>query len=505
VKLSLNPLFFALNHKKSTLRALSYCFSLYFKLASLLTNILKLQAMRYASFKTRDVVESGFENGKKILFATVAADGHVNPLTGLAVYLKSIGYDVRWYTSNVYAQKIRKLQIPHYPFVKALDVRGDNVDELLPERANRKSMIAKLNFDIINFFIARSTEYFADIKDIYKEFRFDLMISDCCFTAVPFVKEKLKVPVIAMGVIPLTETSKDLPPAGLGLTPSHSILGRVMDAALRWVADKILFAKSTKALKVLAETHSLQYNNENIFDYIVKNATMLLQSGTPGFEYFRSDIGSNVRFVGPLLPYSSPTNEAPWFDERLNKYDKIILVTQGTVEKNIEKILVPALEAFKGSDVLVLATTGGSSTNELRERYPQQNIIIEDHIPFADVMPYCDAFVSNGGYGGVLLAIENELPCVVAGIHEGKSEICARVGYFELGINLRTETPKPHQIKKSVQEIFRNPEYRKNATLLASEFRNYNTNELCASYIENLLMKERVIARGTEIVGEKIY
>jgi UDP:flavonoid glycosyltransferase YjiC (YdhE family) len=105
----------------------------------------------------------------------------------------------------------------------------------------------------------------------------------------------------------------------------------------------------------------------------------------------------------------------------------------------------------------------------------------------------------------VLLAVENCLPSIVAGVHEGKSEICARVGYFELGINLRTETPKVHQIKKAVHEILRNPEYRKNVTLLASEFRNYNGNELSASYVENLLMKDEVIKGAIELVGEKIY
>ena len=95
-------------------------------------------------------------NGRKILFATVPADGHVNPLTGLAVYLKSIGYDVRWYTSNTYAEKISTLNVPHYPFVKALDLRGDNFEKLLPERAKHKTTVAKINFDIINFFINRS-------------------------------------------------------------------------------------------------------------------------------------------------------------------------------------------------------------------------------------------------------------------------------------------------------------------------------------------------------------
>lgn len=448
--------------------------------------------MKYTTLQSHAETISKITNGKKILFATVAADGHVNPLTGIAVYLKSIGFDVRWYTSNMYADKIKKLNIQHYPFNKALDIRGDNIDELLPERKNHKGMVAKLNFDIINFFIKRSTEYFADIQQIHESFPFDIMIADCCFTAIPFVKEKMGIPVIAMGIVPLTEKSKDLPPVGLGLTPASSFFGKLKQSVMRWIADKVLFAKSTKAFKALTAEHKLPFNGENVFNYLVKQSTMLLQSGTPGFEYYRSDIGSNIRFVGPLLPYAAQKTEQPWFDKRLNQYDKIILVTQGTVEKNVEKIIVPALEAFKDTDVLVLATTGGSGTNELKQRYPHTNIIIEDFIPFGDVLPYADAYVSNGGYGGVLLAIEHEVPSVVAGVHEGKNEICARVGYFNLGINLRTETPKPDDIKSSVTAVLNNQLYKRNVVRLAKEFSTYNVNRLTASYINEVLHAKEV-------------
>jgi MGT family glycosyltransferase len=439
-------------------------------------------------------------NGKKILFATVPADGHVNPLSGIAVYLQSIGYDVRWYTSELYKEKINRLNIPHYPFVKALDIRGDNINELLPERAKHKNMVSKLNFDIIHFFIKRSTEYFDDIKQIYKTFPFDLMIADCCFTAIPFVKEKMDIPVISIGIVALTESSKDLPPAGLGMTPSYSVAGLIKQNILRWFAHNVLFAKSTKVLKALTKEHNLSYNDEDIFDYLVKKTTLLLQSGTPSFEYFRGDMGRNIEFAGPMLPYTPPKKQAPWFDERLNKYNNVILLTQGTVEKDTEKLIVPTLEAFKDADVLVVVTTGGSRTEELRKRYPQQNIIIEDFIPFSDVMPYADVYVSNGGYGGVLLAIENELPCVVAGVHEGKNEICARIGYFNLGINLKTETPKPMQIKKSVEEILTNHAYKENVKSLALEFSMYNANEICAKHV-----KELIEAKEMEYADERVY
>jgi UDP:flavonoid glycosyltransferase YjiC (YdhE family) len=152
--------------------------------------------------------------------------------------------------------------------------------------------------------------------------------------------------------------------------------------------------------------------------------------------------------------------------------------------------LVPSLEAFKNTDCLVIVTTGGSQTEELRARYPYDNVIIEDFIPFDDVMPYADVYISNGGYGGVLLSIQHQLPMVVAGIHEGKNEINARVGYFNLGINLKTEKPSVFQLRKSVEEILSTDQFSKNVSNLSREFQRYSPGDLCAKYVARLLQQK---------------
>src|SRR6478736_1407789 len=156
---------------------------------------------------------------KRILFANVPADGHFNPLTGLAVYLQEAGYEVRWYSSVTYAKKIAALGIQHYPFVNAKEVINNNFDEAFPGRIKIKSQLKKLVFDMINAFILRAPEYYQDLTDIHKTYPFDMVICDCAFTTIPFVKDKMNIPVISIGILPLTETSKDLAPAGLGLTP----------------------------------------------------------------------------------------------------------------------------------------------------------------------------------------------------------------------------------------------------------------------------------------------
>lgn len=419
----------------------------------------------------------------KILFANFPGDGHFNPLTGLAVYLRHQGHDVRWYTSRIYADKLRNWQIPHFPFRQAMDTNAEELEELFPERYKKQSQVARLKFDLINAFILRGPEYYADLQEIHKTFAFDLLVADCAFTGIPFVKELMKIPVVSIGVLPLTETSRDLPPAGLGMTPSTSFFGRLRQAWLRAIARRVIFGEPNRVMYQLLDQYKIPHERESLFDMIIRKSDLLLQIGTPGFEYYRSDLGENIRFVGALLPYDGGGQRARWFDERLREYKKIVLVTQGTVEKDVSKLLSPTLEAFRDSDVLVVATTGGSGTKELRKLFPEDNFIIEDFIPFSDVMPYVGVYVTNGGYGGTLLGIMNKLPMVVAGVHEGKNEICARVGYFKLGIDLHTERPTPTQVRLAVEKVFASGGYRKKVRELAKEFAKYDAYERCSKHM----------------------
>jgi len=448
---------------------------------------------------------------RKILIANFPADGHFSPLTGLAIHLKNSGHDVRWYTGRKYEAKIKSLGLTYYPLKKAIDFSAGEPDQVFPERKNHKGLIAKLKFDIRHAFVLRGPEFYEDIREINESFPFDIMIADNCFTGIPFVRQLLAKPVIAIGVMPLMETSKDLPPTGLGLTPSSTFFGRLRQDAMRFFTDKFIFNDSKKLTDKIYSEHGMKKTKGNIFDIVSKEADLFLQSGTPGFEYRRSDLRKNVHFIGPLLPSGHRQNDYYQVPDQYKHFSKKILVTQGTVETDVDKIIVPTLEAFKGTEVLVIATTGGSRTQELRDRYPYTNILIEDFIPFNDIMPQVDAYVTNGGYGGVLLGIQNKLPMVVAGIHEGKNEINARIGYFKLGIDLKTEKPSSSQIKESTEIILRDRIYKNNVVKLAEEFEDYDPEWLTEKYVDEIMSRQERSTRATFLrmirkhAEEKVY
>jgi UDP:flavonoid glycosyltransferase YjiC (YdhE family) len=76
-----------------------------------------------------------------------------------------------------------------------------------------------------------------------------------------------------------------------------------------------------------------------------------------------------------------------------------------------------------------------------------------------------------------------------------KEKIHARVGYFELGINLKTEKPNVLRLKESVEKVLGTEKYAENVRNLREEFAQYPSGELCASYVTSVLAgsKTRII------------
>ena len=177
----------------------------------------------------------------KILFASMPADGHFNPLTGVAMHLKAAGHDVRWYAAPSYIAKLERLGIPYFPFVRATEINASNIGELFPERAKLRGP-ALIRFDGNHFFVANTDNYFQDVQDINASFPFDVLLCDAAFYAMQLVKEKLGKRVCAVGVGPSLETSKDVPPNFAGLKPAKNALGRLAHQGMRAMMERMVMS-----------------------------------------------------------------------------------------------------------------------------------------------------------------------------------------------------------------------------------------------------------------------
>ena len=405
-------------------------------------------------------------------------DGHFKPLTGIAVRLHELGHDVRWYAGPSYALALRELGIRHVPFSRAPEVNGDTIADIHPERA-KLSGLKLLAFDFENVFAAHCEEHFLDLVDLHAAAPFDVLIADEGLYATQLVRARLGVPVYAVGVSPMMANSRDAPPNFFGLKPARTPIGRVRDRVVDAMVSSTMKPGLATYNDVLVRhgVAPLAHPRE-FFDVPTDIATTYFQSGVPGFEFPRSDLPGNVKFVGPLLPH--PRAIAPQFAAAdLDPAASVIVVSQGTVDnKDQDKLLAPALEALAGTEHLVVAATGGVNTAALRERFPADNVIVEDIVDFARLFDRSRLFIVNGGYGSTMLALSAGVPVLAAGTREGKNDVNARIDHFGVGIDLRSERPRARAIARGVRRILGDARYAARAAVLRDELRSYDPLDL---------------------------
>jgi UDP:flavonoid glycosyltransferase YjiC (YdhE family) len=160
-------------------------------------------------------------------------------------------------------------------------------------------------------------------------------------------------------------------------------------------------------------------------------------------------------------------------------------VTQGTVATDAAQLIVPTLAALANEDVIVVATTGGRPIAELGP-IPNNARVVE-FLPYAQLLPRTSLMITNGGFGGVQLALAHGIPLIAAGGSEDKPEVAARIAWTGAGIDLRTATPSVEQIRKAVRTLLREPTYRANARRLQTETATYDAPRLAVRAIESLL------------------
>ena len=77
--------------------------------------------------------------------------------------------------------------------------------------------------------------------------------------------------------------------------------------------------------------------------------------------------------------------------------------------------------------------------------------------------------ITHGGFGGVQHALAHGIPLIIGGDTEDKPEVAARIAWAGAGINLRTATPTPHQIRQAVEKVLKDHSYRQTARDLAAK------------------------------------
>ncbi|WP_426939227.1 glycosyltransferase [Pseudarthrobacter sp. S3] len=290
--------------------------------------------------------------------------------------------------------------------------------------------------------------------------------------------------------IPNMESDPQVPPLFFGFRPPRNPMEKAIQGLAGLLSDKVILRPASQSYRRQHTAYGQAVPREGrLTDEPYRCSDAIIQTGPESLDFPRRRVNPKVHYVGALLPYRSAGQSVAGRgagDGLPRNYPATLVITQGTVDNlDQDKLIVPALEEVKDMDALVIVATSGHGTEALTARFAQPNVVVRDYVDFAEVFDFTDCFITNGGFGGVQLSLSKGVPLVVSGINEGKSDVNARVEYAGVGINLRTESPKPADIAAAVGKILADPGWKSRARKMQEQFEGEDPAEVAAAVVED--------------------
>lgn len=426
-----------------------------------------------------------------VLIATYPLSGHTLPLRAIARELVARGHRVRWYAGSAFADVVRATGAELLPMDPAIDRDTRPLDEVHPERARLRGL-KKISWDIKHLFIDAGVVQLDGLRHALRAEPTEVVVSDFGVFGTRLLGELDGVRWVSVGITPLTLPGPGIPPFGPGLRRRASPLGAARDRLMTSLTDLALRDVVTyqdaqrKELGLPPSVHSLMAG--------AISPHLHLQAGVPGMDYPRTDLPATVHYVGDIAPAQADAGDNLAIPDSGRP---VVHVTQGTAANaDLHELLVPTLDALAGEDVDVVATLGSRDAT-FRGPVPD-NAVVLPYVSYPRLLPRTAVMVTNGGYGGVTQALAHGVPLVVAGAGEDKPEVAARVAWSGAGVNLRTGTPSPRQIRRAVREVLGTPSYAARAREVAAELAQHGGPRLAADLIENVAAEVSVSDVGSE-------
>lgn len=430
----------------------------------------------------------------RLLVSTSSWPGRADPALQVVHALVEHGHEVWWYTGQPLAAKVAGVGAHHVPMQAALDVDYQDLDAVFPAR-KQLSGLALLKHDVKHIFIDSSVGQLKDLTEILTKFPADLVLADP--TAAPgaaVLHEKGGPPWAVLGTGLMSFGSRDTAPFGTGILPSSSALGHLRNRLLYALLNKVVFRDVMAYANQARATVGLPRLDRPIWD-VPLSPFLYLSCTVPALEYPRSDLPPQVHYIGALLPRPPARFEPPaWWDE-LRSDRPVVHVTQGTLSNDPHELINPALRALADEDALVVVATGGRPIAQIGLDPLPANVRAESFISYHHLLPQVDLMITNAGYGGVQWALANGVPLIGAGQTEDKQETCNRIAWTGVGINLKTRTPRPEQVRQAVRLLLANPRYKANARRIRDEMALYHAPTLAVNLLETLLRTGRPVLR----------
>jgi MGT family glycosyltransferase len=429
-----------------------------------------------------------------ILIASTSAEGHLEALLSVAQGLVERSDRVTVLAAATRAAAIRAVGARPCALHAKADAEWTRVYRPMCAPADAR---ARPRMDIIlrHLYIAPIPHQTAQLAELFAQNSFDAVIADSTFFGIlPFLvgERSARPPVLLYSTTPLTMSSRDTAPFYRGQAPPSNVIDRWRNRA--WNAlQPMALRQPQRSLNAVLNRMNSRPLPVPLLD-AGRLADRVIVPTVAAFEYPRSDLAANVRFVGAVEPVATYGLGPPGRWWRLESSRPVVHVSQGAADSDFGRLLRPTIHALRDEDVFVVATTGDADPNRIVPSAPA-NTLVARRIPHEVLLPKVDVMVSNGGYHAVLQALSHGVPVVVAADTDDRPEVAARVAWSGAGINLGTGTPTARAVRCAVRAILGDGRYTASAKRLARSLAERDGVAEIAEQVDEVIWESACVRR----------
>lgn len=429
-----------------------------------------------------DYIRNKFKPVYKICILIEPAEGHFNPFVPIIQKFVQNGHEIVCITGRSFKELVENTGATFHPIPIKWDPEDKDIHDILPE-LKKLSGLSQIKYYLKHILYDQVPDVLNTLKKLLENFSADVVICDSFMIAGGWMTQLGGPPNVRLSVLPLGLPGKNIPPYGLGMLPGKSLFSKFRINLLNIFFERIIFKDVKNYANRIRKQLSLAPYRKSIFRNAYEIPNLVLHTSIPSFEYPRKEFPSNFHFIGPILITPHNDYKKPiWWSEVENDFP-VVLINQGTIAKDHDDLIKPAIEALKNENINVIAVP----VKEGEIKNIPKNTHVEPYIPFGNLLPYVDIMITNGGFGGTQNALAHGIPIIIAGATEDKMEVAARVEYSGAGINLKKQKTSPEDIKNAVMKILSDSSYKKKSKELQTIYAKYDAPTLAVGFVEDLI------------------
>jgi MGT family glycosyltransferase len=406
----------------------------------------------------------------RVLFTSWPFEGHVFPLLSIALAERERGGEVAFYTGRKWSKTLASQSVEPFAFDRVEGV-WERVHVREQAARGRRQSLRVSREAFRDWLVDSIPAQVADLREVIDRWHPDVIVTDGTMWGPSLIlREAEPIPVAyASTLLYALIPGREVPVPGLRFRPPRTRAERALAMAGARMIDWL--ARDTR---LRLDQHRASYGLKPLgcsVNESMARMPLYLIGSVPELDLRRTDLPSNVRYVGPLVWHPAQSSETEQWLDGVPTGRPWVHVTEGTSHYQDPFVLRAAAAGLPDADVEAILTTGPDREPKaigLGSTAP--NVHVARWLSHTELLPRCAAVVTTGGAQTIVAALRAGVPLVIVPTGWDKAPNAMRVSQAGVAVSLSPRQCTPDRLRSAVHRVLADPAYRKAAHALAERF-----------------------------------